>query len=77
MEKLENLKNLHAQIPHKGDFAQIIADYYGLKKRYVKETYFQGKWQIPPERVATITDIAQKIIKARIDTLQYEYDKSK
>ena len=70
MEKLENLKNLHAQIPHKVDFAQIIADYYGLKKRYVKESYFQGKWNIPPERVDTIIDIAQKIIKAKIETLQ-------
>ena len=73
--KIENLKELYVQIPHKGDFAQIIADYYGLKKRYVKESYFQGRWSIPPERVDTIINIAQNIIRAKIETLERALNK--
>ena len=77
MDKIENLKHLHSKIDHKDAFAKTVSDYYGLNKTYVKQSYLQGAWKIPAERVDTIIDIAQRTILQQIDTLQTAHDNSK
>ena len=77
MDKIENLKNLHSLINKKDAFARTVADYYGLNKTYVKQSYLQGAWKIPTERVPTIIDIAQRTILQQIETLQNTYNNSK
>ena len=75
--KIDNLKYLHSKIYHKDAFAKIVAEYYGLNKTYVKQSYLQGTWKIPAERVDTIIDIAQRTILKQIETLQNTYNNSK
>lgn len=70
MEKIENLKKLHCQISDKDAFAQTIADYFGLKKVYVKQYYLQSKWKIPKERIDKCIEIAQNTIRSQIEVLK-------
>lgn len=70
MDKIENLKQIHASITNKDAFAETVSNYYGLQKTYVKQHYLQSGWKIPEERIDMIIEIAQKTIRNQIEKLQ-------
>ncbi len=63
MEKIENIKQLYAQITHKTKFIQIVADDLALSPRYLQNHYFGGFWSIPEKHQDRIIVLMQNTIK--------------
>lgn len=62
MEKLENLKQLVAEMDNKAEFVKEVSDYFGKSYRYVLQDWFQKKWNIPSEKLDKIIEMAQKLL---------------
>lgn len=62
MDKLENLKQLVAEMDNKSDFVKEVSDYFGKSYRYVLQDWFQKKWNIPEECLDKIIEMAQNVL---------------
>lgn len=61
--KIDNIKNLYAQVGHKTNFTIKLAEALGKSPQSLRVHWFGNFWSIPDEYQDTVVDFLQKTIK--------------